>query len=66
MADPLTEQERRRHLFYARVFDRLASTKRRRSVLDDLGEAIDRHKTVLDRGDEDTEHVDEQRDGTLN
>lgn len=60
--DRLTERERREHLFYGRVFERLASRERRRSVMEALGEALDRYRAVLDRRGG---QVERERDGKL-
>ena len=62
MGDPLTERERRHHLYTARIFDRLASRQRRRSVLEGLGKALDRYRALLDRRENDTDQVEGEGD----
>ena len=58
MGDRLTEQERRRHLYYGRVFDRLASKHRRGSILNDLGKTIDRYNALLQRRGDDPDQIE--------
>ncbi len=62
MGDPLTEEERRRHLEHDRVFQRLASKHRRGSILHDLGRAIDRDNAVLPRQEDSSNQVEGERD----
>ena len=62
MRDPLTEDERRRHLEHDKVFQRLASKHRRGSILHDLGKAIDRYNALLHRQKNSTDQVEGERD----
>ena len=58
MGDPLTEEERRRHIEHDKVFQRLASKHRRGSILHDLGKEIDRHNVLLQRRENSTDQVE--------